>query len=153
MAAPNPKPDAAVTLNIPEPPPQAPETSKSKSKAATLMPQMVNKADVLNAEVLWALKILTSHYSQRSCEDTDKLFKNMFPDSQIAQNFQCGRTKCSYLICFVGLAPYYHNMLLSKLKEPGTKFVISFDESLNKILQQEQMDMIIRFWDKTKSYI
>ena len=68
------------------------------------MPQMVNKADVLNAEVLWALKILTSHYSQRSCEDTDKLFKNMFPDSQIAQNFQCGRTKCSYLICF-GLAP------------------------------------------------
>ena len=148
VAAPNPKLDAAVILNIPEPPPQAPETSKSKSKAATLMPQMVNKADVLNAEVLWALKILTSHYSQRSCEDTDKLFKNMFPDSQMAQNFQCGRTKCSYLICF-GLAPYYHNMLLSKLKEPGTKFVISFDESLNKILQQEQMDMIVRFWDKT----
>ena len=27
--------------------------------------------------------------------------------------------------------------------------MILFDESLNKILQQEQMDMIVRFWDKT----
>ena len=40
-------------------------------------------------------------------------------------------------------------MLLAKLKEPSIKFVISYDESLNKILQQEQMYMIIRFWDKT----
>ena len=142
--------DGAVTLNIPGPPPQAPGTGsfKDRNQATTSVQQMVNKSDVLNAEVLWALKCLTSHYSQRSSEKTDRLFKNMFPDSQIAQSFQCGRTKCAYLICF-GIAPYYHNVLLSKLKEPGTKFVISFDESLNKVLQQEQMDMIIRFWDKT----
>ena len=40
-------------------------------------------------------------------------------------------------------------MLLSKMKELGTKFVISFDQSLNKILQQEQMDNIVKLWDKT----
>ena len=143
-----PEGDNAMTLSIPVPTPQLPGTSKDRSQAAISVLQMPNKSDVLIAEVLWALKTLISHYSQRSSEGTDKLFKNMFPDRQIAQSFQCGRTKCAYLICF-GLAPYYHNMLLSKFKEPGTKFVISFDESLNKVLQQEQMDMTIRFWDKT----
>ena len=83
------------------------------------MLQPVNKSDVLQAEVLWAVKILVSHYSQRSSDYTNMLFKSM----------------------------------LSKLKEPGTKFVISFDESLNKILQQEQMDMVIRFWDKTTNQV
>ena len=31
--------------------------------------------------------------------------------------------------------------------------MISFDESLNKVLQKEQMDIIVRFWDKEKNKV
>jgi len=69
-----------------------------------------------------------------------------FPDSDIAKQFQCGRTKCSYLITY-GIAPYYHDILLKHLQNPGTKYLILFDESLNKALQEEQMNILVRFWD------
>ena len=110
-----------MALNIPEPPPhtQGASSSTDETQAKSSMLQPVNKSDVLQAEVQWALKSLVSHYSQRSSDYTNMLFKSM----------------------------------LSKLKEPDTKFVISFDESLNKILQQEQMDMVIRFWDKTTNQV
>ena len=41
-------------------------------------------AETLAAEVLWALKVTTSHYSHHSCEETGDTFRTMFPDSRIA---------------------------------------------------------------------
>ena len=32
--------------------------------------------------------------------------------------------------------------------KPESVCVVSFDESLNKILQHEQMDLILQFWDE-----
>ena len=93
-----------------------------------------------------------AHYSSNSSAGTDKLFAKMFPDSQIAKQFQCGKTKCSFLINF-GLALYFKEKLMKKLQVPGTKYVISFDESLNKVLQKEQMDIIVQFWDKEKNKV
>ena len=74
----------------------------------------------------------------------------MFPDSQIAQKFSCGKTKCSYLITH-GLASYFHDRKLASLKDGDVKYVTSFDESLNRTQQQEQMDVIICFWDNEKN--
>ena len=91
---------------------------------------------MLSAEVLWAIKTPVGHYSSNSNTGTDKLFVKMLPDSQIAKQFQCGKTKCSYVINF-GLAPYFQGQLMKKLQVPGTKYVISFHESLNKVLQKE----------------
>ena len=76
----------------------------------------------------------------------------MFPDSQIAQKFSCGKTKCSYLITH-GLASYFDHRMLASLKDGDVKYVISSDESLNRTLQQEQMDMIIHFWDNEKKKV
>jgi len=70
----------------------------------------------------------------------------MFPDSEITKKFSCGSTKCSYIIRF-GLAPFYKEELANKVHQAGTIFVVSFDESLNKVLQEEQMDLLLRFWD------
>ena len=42
---------------------------------------------------------------------------------------------------------------MKKLQVPGTKYAISFDESLNRVLQKEQMDIIVRFWDKEKNKV
>ena len=79
-----------------------------------------------------------SHFSYNSATDITDVFRAMFPDSAIAQKMNCGPTKLSYLICF-GIAPYFKQQLLNELKEAQC-FVISFDESLNTELHEEQMD-------------
>ena len=60
----------------------------------------------ISVVIHWAIKCVTRHHSYNSNADTDALFRNLFPDSKIAQNFQCGATKCMYIICH-GLAPYF----------------------------------------------
>ena len=43
--------------------------------------------------------------------------------------------------------------MLASLKDGDVKYVISSDESLNRTQQQEQMDMIIPFWDNEKNKV
>ena len=69
----------------------------------------------------------------------------MFPDSEIAKQFSCAKTKIMYL-CVFGLAPYYEQKLLNIL-DNVPYYSISFDESLNKETKNEQMDFSIRYWD------
>ena len=49
-----------------------------------------------------------------------------------------------------GIARYFHKELIRKLEIPGTKFLISFDESINTIIKKEQMNSIAWFWDNLK---
>lgn len=74
-------------------------------------------------------KPLESHYSCASSAKNDKLFQKMFRDSTVAKKYQCGPSKCSYLIKF-GLAVYFEEELLAKVK--NSAYVVAFDESLNK---------------------
>ena len=102
---------------------------------------------VSKAEILWALKCVWSHCSQRAAEEESDLFRAMFPDSKIAQEFSLGRTKMGYLILY-GIFPYFQTKLQQSLR--GVKhIVVCFDESLNKISQRGQMDVVVRFFDET----
>lgn len=89
--------------------------------------------DVIKAEVLWVLNVVMKGHSFNSNENVSQLFKKMFPDSSIAEDFSCGPTKCAYIICF-GLYPYYHELLLEYIRS-AKYYTISFDESLNEITQ------------------
>jgi len=91
-------------------------------------------AETLAAEVLWALKVTTSHYSHHSCDEIGVTFRTMFPDSRIAAKFSCGSNKCSYLVRF-GLAPYFKGLLLKRVKESGD-IVVMLDESLNTVTKR-----------------
>lgn len=92
------------------------------------------------------MKTVVSHYSVNSSVKTSNLFLKMFPDSAIAQKFKCGKTKCAYFIQF-GLANFFKKDLIYKVLKPGAVFVVSFDDFLNEVLQEEQMDLHLRFWD------
>ena len=59
-----------------------------------------------------------------------------------------GKTKCSYYINY-GLAPYIKEQL-EKYISSSPLCVVSFDESMNFVLQNEQMDIAIRFWSNSK---
>ena len=68
----------------------------ARTTSATLT-RCISRDDVLNAEVLWAIKTVMSYYSMNSSSNTGELFKMMFPDSQIAQKFSCGRQSAHIL--------------------------------------------------------
>ena len=75
----------------------------------------------------------------------------MFPDSKIAENFSCGKTECSYVVCF-GLAPYFKGLLTKSLSNVE-HIVAFFDESFNKTSKRGQMDMHVRYWDNNHNYL
>ena len=67
----------------------------------------------------------------------------MFPDSECAKTFTCGKDKTCYLARF-GLAPNMKRELLSSVNQ-GT-FVIMFDESMNRTTKNKQLDLHVRYW-------
>ena len=98
----------------------------------------------------WKLKTLPAsrfldNHSYRSCLNLNATFEAMFPDSQIAKDFSMSKTKMAYLTNF-GLVPYYRKNLLDAAKLSPV-YSLSFDESLNSIYQEEQMDFYVRFWN------
>ena len=122
-------------------------TSSTPTKPSTIqtISDMILPTTVLRAEILWALKVVNNHFSLRSCLGLNEIFKEMFPDSDIAKSFKLSKTKCGYVINY-GLAPYFRDLLVEMISS-SPFYVVSFDESMNKILQNEQMDIQVRFWD------
>ena len=118
-------------------------SSSGSSKNQTIESLVLPVAN-LHAEIRWAMKVVQSHFSLRSCLDMNELFKTMFPDNQIASQFQMSKTKCSFVINF-GLGPYFKDSLISKIND-SPYFSLQFDESMNRVLQNEQMDAHIRYW-------
>ena len=126
-----------------------PSTS-SATKDVVVEPKkqaMISKLSVraLDAEIRWSLKIVMMHASGRFCLNLNELFMIMFPDSDITQNFKMSKMKVSYMIVY-GIVEYFHRSLLSLLKK-SPFFASLFDESLNGILNKDQMDIYIRFCD------
>ena len=74
-----------------------------------------------------------------------ELLKTMFPDSQVAKSFRLSKTKCSYYLVFE-LAVYFKETLIESIKS-SPSYSVSFDESLNHHLQEEQMNVQVRYWD------
>lgn len=77
---------------------------------------------VLSAELKWAA-FLAEHDVP---ENIQELFSLMFPDSKVAQQFTCARTKATYLITD-GFGYSVHSSLVDRLKE--MKFSVIVDES------------------------
>ena len=122
--------------------------SSAQAKQSAFIPSYTDKAIVENAEIRWAIKVVISHFSYRSCLDINKLFQNVFPDSSVANDFsKFFKTKCARTVHF-GIAPYRKNELLQAANDSPFHSIL-FDGSLNSNLQQCQMDVRVRFWDST----
>ena len=59
----------------------------------------------------------------------------MLPDSAVANEFTCSKTKCGYLITN-GNSPFFKKKLVGNVKA-SPYYSVMFDESMNKILQEE----------------
>ena len=63
-------------------------------------------------------------------------------------HIKLGKTKCRYFINF-GIAPYFKKNLIKEVSS-SPFFSCSFNESLNRISQDEQMDTYVRYWNDEK---
>ena len=129
----------------------ADDPSSSKKSSQSRIDDSFSKENVMHAEMRWALHVIESRASQRSCDGMSDLFATMFPTSVIAENFQLARGKCGYVINH-GFAPYVRQCLLDQLGE-SPFFAMSFDESLNKSQQKGQMDILVRYWNALKNIV
>ncbi|XP_063216687.1 uncharacterized protein LOC134527710 isoform X1 [Bacillus rossius redtenbacheri] len=105
----------------------------------------LQKDEVTSAEALWCMQNVMNHDSLRGAASSVCLFRKMFPIDPIANNMQLQKDKISYVIVY-GLAPYFDTHLKTTL-QGCDHFVLSFDESMNKVAQKQQMDLFLRFWD------
>ena len=115
-----------------------------KKSSGNMITNYTTNEVVTNAEILWALNYVYKKLSTRTASDSSELFPVMFPDSEVAKKFQMHKDKICYVISH-GLGPYFQSEL-SKLIQQCEFYTVSFDESLNKVAQKGQMDIIIRFW-------
>lgn len=125
--------------------------SVSTSSGQASVKRFLISDDVTRAEILWALNGTMSHNSLRSSSSAVELFKVMFHDSDIASRVAMGKDKFSYTVTF-GLGPYFQQKLLDVVRSCQF-YAISFDESLNKVAQKGQMDIVIRFWDNSSQEV
>jgi len=121
-----------------------PTTSTALLPKQSGMTTFVGGNKSLTAEVLWTVKVMTSHYSYKSSDNVAALFGRMFPDSATVAQFTCGERKCAYVACF-GIVPYFKQQLVKDIKQLDG-CVLMFAESANKATQTKQMDIHLRFW-------
>ena len=117
--------------------------AKKENKVKKTLDSLAVPTSALRPEVLWTLKVISSHYSLRSCLGLKERFEAMFSDSEIAKSFKLMKTKYDYFINF-GLAPYFKDLLVKEIKVANI-FNVLFDESLNKVLQEEQVNVQFRY--------
>jgi hypothetical protein len=110
------------------------------------------KEEATRAELILTMTAAKLNISARSIDQLVSLLPQVFFDSSIAQQISLGRTKFSYYLTF-GLAPYFADLLFRQVKN-APEYVVIFDESLNKVVQKSQMDILVRFWsDETHQVI
>ncbi|CAF3961682.1 unnamed protein product [Rotaria sp. Silwood1] len=98
---------------------------------------------ITKVEAIWALTVAQRGYSFNSCDEIGDVFRHMFPDSKIAQEFSMQSRKTSYVLSH-GLGPYFHQELIKSLKR-NEKFVLCFDEQTNN-QDRKQLDLLVKYW-------
>ena len=126
-------------------------TSNDSSAAAdspsnqTMINQMVTlQVLVTTAECCMILRIIKNHDGFRSCLGLGDVIKAMFPDSAIAASFTLSKTKCAYVVKY-GMPPWLTENLLKVISELPF-FSILYNESLNRQMQEQQMDLQVWYW-------
>lgn len=112
------------------------------------MQDFIARDTTTRAEIMWCLNAVMQHQSLRDVESSTALMKMVFSDSTTAKGMQLSKAKVAYTITY-GISRYFKDQLTKAIEKSDT-LVIAFDESLNKVCEQQQMDIVVRFWNKEK---
>lgn len=124
-----------------------PNPAARTSITVTDLSTIFGSTATLQAEVMWCLHSVTRHQSYSANEGVGDIFRAMFPDSEIAKNFTCGKDKTAYLAKF-GLAPHIKKLLVADVNSGS--FTLMFDETLNQTTKTKQLDLHVRYWKEDR---
>jgi len=102
------------------------------------------------AEIVWALKVVTSNYSFRSCDITS-VFKVMFPNVEVIEKMTMGKTKTRYFITHA-IGPYFYQILIEDVTTGGLYYTLLYDETCNTENKKE-LQIDIRYWSTTQNKV
>lgn len=88
--------------------PQDSQTGKKQSSGT--LPCTSLKDETTKVELIWAMKVVGSHYSYASCDNIKEILDAMFP-GKILNNFTMSLSKVSYLIS-EATGPYVRKLWL-----------------------------------------
>ena len=91
------KQSTKIKTNLKE---SATKSSANSSGHSTASQSAINSnsmRDASVAELLWAIKLVVSHHLLRNCYGLSDLLANIFPDTNVANEFSMRRTKLSYI--------------------------------------------------------
>ena len=114
--------------------------SISKNKKITYS----EEDEVVKAEILKVLKVVSCRYSFRSVNKDSLIYKEMFPDSKITASFSQEETKVKYNIQY-GIAPYITESFIKDLC--NCPFTFKFDETTTKQVKK-QCDGYVQYFSK-----
>ena len=87
---------------------------------------LTKEENVIKAETLNALHYVEANYSCSSATKQSLLYKELFPDSSIAQSFASSASKMAYIIKY-GLAEYFKEQM--QIDVEGVPYTFKFDET------------------------
>ena len=99
---------------------------------------------VLRAEIRWSLKVVSSGYSYKSCNDIVEIFKLIDPDSDVFKKMTLKENKVSYTVSH-GLFPYFLKKTIDAIrKSPGVSLCTDGSTFKQKGLST-QIDIGVRY--------
>ena len=113
--------------------------------------KIIDDPTVSAAEAKWLFKISKRDMTLRDCDFTPELFRQMFPDSQVAKQFSMSRQKASYVLQD-GLGPLLSKWLVTSINASEGAFTLMFDETTT-LQNRKQMDLLVRFWDEKQNLV
>ncbi|XP_077542137.1 uncharacterized protein LOC144154903 [Haemaphysalis longicornis] len=134
-------------------------TLKRPSTSQTLLEAFSQRTGVTEmdraaaADTYFVLGTVLSGLPYSWGDTASAIFPLMFPDSQTAKNFQCGRKKVSYIVSD-GLGPYFKDIVVQELNRPGVFFTIQVDETPIPEQRCQQLDVLVRYFsDRQKRVV
>ena len=105
--------------------------------------------DVATAEALFCHFLVEHNLPFALGDHAGDLFRRMFPDSKIAKQFKCGRTKATAIVK-QALGPRAMEETVGAMKEGP--FSLLMDES-NDICNEKDVALLVRYFDSNKSKV
>ena len=123
---------------------------KSPQSPRTIPYSLLNGGK-LTTEIWWALKQVVCGYSDNSVTDLVNTFKVMFVDSKIVSKMELGKNKLKYVVNY-GTVSFFAEGFKKQVSE-SEWLAFCCDESLNKVIQESEVDLVLRFWDTCKNKV
>ncbi|KAH8025584.1 hypothetical protein HPB51_010042 [Rhipicephalus microplus] len=119
----------------------------SNGSANTSLEHQVSKA-----ETTFALSVVAKGIPFSWGDTATSIYHCMFPDSDIAKKFSCGRIKLARIVSD-GLGPYFKGQVVTELCQPNVYFSIMIDETPKPELRVQQLDVLVRYFSSSQQEV